>query len=162
MRKLCSPMTAWSATNNINECRRPYSSDMTPLLRLPVAAPPRKHISITLSIVALSHTTSHSDWMVVSLSAESNWKRSHLTISIVWLLLCVQLIRSLIVMPVIFTISHAPNGCDKLRHSASVIDIFVVSMWSGGAHQKSRSTACEHGREKKDTRRKGNCCLLNL
>lgn len=137
-------MTACSATNNINECRRPYSSDMTPLLRLPVAAPPKKHISITLSSVALSQTTSHSDWMVVSLSVESNWKRSHLTMSSVWLLCRVQLIRSSIVMPVIFTISHAPFGWLKLRHSAIDIDIFDMSMWSGGAHQKSRSTACKY------------------
>lgn len=131
------PIKACRATTIISVCRRPYSSDSVPLDRLPIAAPARKHISITFNSVASSHTTFHSDCMVASLLSLLNSKRVHFSIALaLWLALmkwpyfkCCS--RS-------FTIEQAPFGWEISRHSLSEM---FVSMCGGIAHQKSRSIA---------------------
>lgn len=135
-----SPIMACNATTIIKVCRRPYSSDSVPLDNEPIAAPAKKHISMKCSSVASSHTTFHSDWMVVSLISESNTKRVHFSISMV-LLPCIDDVYRFSSASVrFFAIMQAPCGWDKFRHSAS--DKFNVGSSSEGiAHQKSRSTA---------------------
>lgn len=133
------PIIACNATTIIRVWRRPYSSLNVPLDKLPIAAPAKKHISMTLSIVASSHTTFHSDWIVESLISASKTKRLHFSISIPSVWFDVQPFCSRSVR--FFAIEQAPYGCEILRQSAS--DKFFVdcSNSAGTAHQKSRSTA---------------------
>lgn len=128
-------MVACNATTIISVWRRPYSSDKEPLDRLPMAAPAKKHISITCKSVESSQTTFHSDWIVVSLISLSNTKRVHFSNSIVSLGDGVNESYCSSILVRFFAIVQAPFGWESRRHSD--VDKFVA----GTAHQNSRSTA---------------------
>lgn len=135
MRMRYIPIIACNATTIISVCRRPYSSDNVPLDRLPIAAPAKKHISITFNHIASSHTTFHSDCMVESLFSGANSNRVHFSKSVAFTLSPMPYSKS---CSTFFRIVQAPFGWEISRHVLS--ETFVL-MCEGIAHQKSRSIA---------------------
>lgn len=143
------PTVACNATNIINECLRPYSSDRYPLVRLPIAAPAKKHVSIVLINALLSQTMLQSDCNVSPVSVGSKANFVHFTSgsSDGFFIKRSMTSREL---PDIFEMSRtvqAPSGCEKFRHSA--IDITSCKL-SGRSHQKSRSIVYEKETERRD------------